>query len=306
MVRQKLCGKELLKRNMPLILMALPAVVLMFLFVYVPKFGLILAFKDYSYQEGIFGSPWIGLENFRYIFSSGEIWRAIRNTVGYHFAHTFVIQSLAIIIAVMLYMVSKKASKRYQFVITMPYLASMNIIAAVVYIFLSYDNGIVNLILEALGKDAGAWYTKPEIWPFVLVFVNAWFGAGIKSIYYYSIFMGIDKALFEAVDVDGGTWRHKITHIMLPSIIPILCLFLITDLGNLLASNFALYHAVPMDSSALYSVTDVLSTYEYRGLTMGNIGTTTALGFFTGVVQLISIQFFNGIVRKISPENSLY
>ena len=118
--------------------------------------------------------------------------------------------------------------------------------------------------------------------------------------------MGIDSSLFEAIDMDGGSWRHKIRYVMLPSIVPILCLFLITDIGTLLNSNFALYHSVPMNSSALSAVTNVLSMYEYRGLTMGNIGTTAAVGLFTGVIQLLALHLCNSVVKKISPENSLY
>lgn len=305
MVRKKLSRKEHLKKQSMLIFMALPAVILLFCFTYMPKFGIILAFQDYNYQDG-FASPFVGLDNFKYIFSSGEVWRAARNTVLYNLANIIIIHTLAIVAAIMLYMVNKKASKRYQFIITIPYLASMAVIVAIVYLFLRYDGGLVNNLLEMAGKKPVAWYLEPKIWPFVLVFVNAWFGAGIKSIYFYSIFMGVDSGLFEAIDIDGGKWRHKIRYIMLPEIVPILCLFLIQSLGTLLHGGFELYYAVPMDSSALYSVTETLGTYEYHGLTMGNIGTTTAVGVVVGVLNMIGLHTVNSIVKKVSPDNSMY
>lgn len=305
MVRAK-SKKTILKRNVPLILMVLPAIILMTMFTYVPKFGAILAFKEYDYQSGIFGSPWSGLENFRYLFSSGDLWNAIRNTVGYHIANSLIIKILEVLIAIGLYMISQKAAKRYQFVITMPYLVSFNIIASVVYLFLRYDGGIVNRMLEMFGQNPQMWYLKPGPWPYILVFINAWFGAGIGSIYYYSIMMGIDHSVMEAIDIDGGTWKHKIRYVMLPSIVPLVCLFLIRDMGSVLSSNFSLFYSIPMDSTALYNVTTVLSTYEYRGLQMGNIGTTAALGLVTGIVQAVMLHMTNGIVKKVSPDNSMY
>ena len=136
--------------------------------------------------------------------------------------------------------------------------------------------------------------------------VQVWFGAGIKSIYYYASLMGIDESLFEAADLDGATRWNKICNIMLPSITPVISMFLITDLGKLLESNFSMFYSIPMNSSALYKATDVLSTYTYRGLVTGNIGTTTALGLFTGVVTALGTLAVNGVVRKISPENALF
>ena len=298
--------RELWRRNIPLILMSLPAVTLMFMFTYMPKFGLILAFKDYNYVDGLLGSAWNGLENFKYVFASGDVWVAVRNTVLYHTANVFVLHFIALLLAIMLYVVSKKSAKRSQFVISMPYLVSMNIIASVVYIFLRYDGGIVNSLRDMMGMEAIGWYITPKIWPFLLVFVNTWFGAGIKSVYYYSIFMGIDQTLFEAISIDGGGAWCKFRHVMWPAVTPILCLFTITEMGHLLSSSLALYHAVPMDSSALYKVTEVLATYEYHGLQMGNIGTTAALGLVVGVVQLIAVQALNSIVKKVSPGNEMY
>lgn len=299
-----------IKQNIPLCLMASPALILMIMFSYMPLFGLILAFKDYTYQKGMFGSAWagkFGLDNFKYIFSTSEILLTIRNTLLYHVAFGLTVLFCGIILGILLYWVkNKKFARIYQETIQIPFMISFAVMGCVLYIFLKADGGVFNGILEQMGKESIAWYMEPKYWPFILVIVNLWFGAGMKSIYFYSAFMAIDNCLFEAADVDGAKWYHKVFKIMLPTIAPTFCILLITDLGNLLATNFALFYSLTRDSAALYSVTNVISTYEYRGLLMGNIGTTAALGLFSSVVQVICTLSINAVVKKINPDNAMF
>lgn len=306
MQKKKRNKRDIFKRNLPLCLMAAPAMIVLIMFQYVPMFGTVLAFKDFSYRRGIWGSEWVGLDNFKYIFGSGEIAITFRNTIFYHLAFTVTITSVGLLLGILLYFVkSKKLSKFYQGAITIPYFVSYTVMAYILFIFLRADGGVLNSLIEQFGGDTIAWYTEPKFWPLIIVFAQMWFGGGIKSIYYYSAFMAIDASLFEAADMDGAKWYHKVFKIMLPSIAPTICIFLIMDVGNILHTDFTLFYSLTMDSSALYSVTDVLSTYEYRGLTMGNIGTTTALGLFTSVVQVICTLSVNKIVKKINPDNAL-
>lgn len=305
-MNNKIRRKELIKKNIPLVLMSLPALIVLIMFYYMPMFGLTLAFKDYNYVDGIFGSPWVKLDNFKYIFASGDIVRTIGNTVAYHVAQTILILLAALALAILLFFVkSKRASKVYQKNIIVPYLLSYVIISYIVNIFLNSEYGLVNHLLESLGRESVSWYNTAKYWPFILTGIQIWFGAGIKSIYYYGSLMNIDESLFEAADLDGASRWFKIRKIMLPSIAPTICIFLILDLGKILESPFGLFYSVPMDSSALYSVTDVLSTYTYRGLMSADIGTTTALGLFTGVVTTVATLLVNVVVKKIDPESSL-
>ena len=298
--------KKLFKRNIPLILMSIPAFVFLIMFSYVPMFGLIIGFKDYTYRDGIFGSRWVGLENFKYIFSSGEIARTLGNTIMYHFASTFLMLVSSLVLAIMLYFInSPRKSKFYQRNIIIPYLVSYVIISYIVNIFLSSEYGIVNNWLVSMGKDPISWYTTPAVWPFILMGVQVWFGAGIKSIYYYGSLMAIDSSMIEAADLDGASRWRKIRSILIPSILPTICIFLILDLGKILESSFELFYTVPLNSSALYKVTDVLATYTYRGLMNADIGTTTALGLFTGVVTTIATLVVNAVVKKLDPDSSL-
>ena len=301
--------RELIKRNIPLLMMATPAVILMIMFNYIPMFGTVLAFKNYSVRKGIWGSDWageFGLDNFKYIFRSGEIAVTIRNTILYHLAFTITVMASGILLGILLYWVkSKRLARFYQETIQLPYLTSFAVMGCVVYILLKADGGLLNTFIEQTGGNAIAWYTEPKYWPLIIILVNLWFGAGIKSIYFYSAFLSIDKSLFEAGDMDGARWYHKIFNIMLPSIAPTICILLITDLGQIMSANFSLFYSLTMDSSSLYSVTDVISTYEYRGLTMGNFGTTAALGLFTSIVTVICTLSINKVVKKINPDNAL-
>ncbi len=299
--------KEYIKKNIPLILMAAPCMIYLFAFHYFPMFGLTTAFQDFTYRQGILNSPFVGFENFRFIFQSGEIVKTLGNTILYHLMFTVSITSLGILLGILLYYIQgKKAQRFFQKAVVMPYMVSYTVIAYIVFILLSNDKGLVNMLLGAFGVEPIAWYNTPGYWPVILLISNTWFGVGIKSVYYYASLMAIDQSLFEAAKLDGAKKRHEIFNIMLPSILPTVCVFLILDLGNILGTNFALFYSVPMDSSALYSVTDVLSTYTYRGLMNAEIGTTTALGLFTGVVTTTMTLLVNLVVKKISPENSLF
>lgn len=293
--------------NLPLLFMAAPGLVLLIMFSYVPLFGLVLAFKDYVPRDGIFGSAWVGLKNFGMIFRDGEVWNVLKNTIFYHFTYEITIFVIAIALAIMLFNVkSKKAARIYQVGIQTPYLVSMVALGAITYIFLRADSGLLNMVLKKMGAEPIAWYNEGKYWPFILVAINTWFGAGIRTIYFYSALMGIDSALFEAADVDGARWYHKVFKIMIPSMAPTISILAILSLGNLLASNFALTYAVTRNSPALYQATDVISIYAYRGLVSQEYGLTTALEMVTGLASAIGIIVTNLFVKKINPENSLF
>ncbi len=306
MLKKRPQMSEYVKQNIPLTMMSLPAFLFIVAFWALPLFGLVLAFKDFSYRRGILGSDWVGFENFEYVFTSGDIWRTLGNTVLYHLAFTVFITGTGLVLAILLYYIrGRRVQNFFQSSIIIPSLVSYTVIAYIVYILLSSEGGIINTMIENSGGTPISWYTEAKFWPFIIVLVNVWFGAGIKSVYYFSSLLAIDDSLFEAADLDGAKRYHHIFHIMLPSIAPTICIFLILDLGNILHTNFALFYSVPMDSSALYSVTDVLSTYTYRGLISSEIGTTTALGLFTGVITSVMTLAVNGLVKKINPDNAL-
>lgn len=296
------------RKLLPYWLLVLPGIIYMFIFNYVPMFGAVMAFKNYRVADGILGSKWVGFRNFKYFFESIDAVRILRNTILYNIA--FLILTgvvLAAIISLMLYEVrSKVALKIYHTSMLIPHFMSYVVISILVLVFLDPTSGVFNVIRTAFGGDKIMWYSEPKYWPFIIIFVNVWRDVGFASLYLYSALLNIDESLFEAAELDGAGKLRRIWHISIPALVPMLCIVVISRLGNILSANLGLFQLVPMESSALLSTTDVISTYIVRGLQSSNFSYTAAVGLFQGVVGLILVLISNGIIRKVSPENAMF
>ena len=226
----------------PLTAMSLPAIILVFMFSYVPMFGLILAFKDFNVRDGIFGSPWNGLANFSYLFKSNDAYIMLRNTLGYNFLFLVVGTVLNLALAIVLGLLRGKWGKKiYQTVFIMPYFLSMVIVSYLVLAFLNMENGFLNrTILPMFGIDPINWYTTEWPWPFILPLVNFWKWTGYSSIMYTAAIAGIDTQLYEAASIDGASLSKQIWHITLPSLRTLVCIQLITQVGSILGGDFGL------------------------------------------------------------------
>ncbi len=277
-------------------------------FCYLPMFGIIIAFKDYRYAKGIFGSSWCGLENFRVFLNSKEFLHVTWNTVKMNAILIVATNLAAIILAIVLYnLKSRNATKVYQTMLITPNFLSWVIAAYMVFAFLSPTNGLLNKIIESFGGTAVDWYSKPGAWPWILTIADIWHTFGMGSILYYAALMGISPELFEAVDIDGGTRWHKIRHIMLPELVPIICIKLIFAVGGIFGGDFGLFYQVPRNVGALYSTTDIIPTYIFRMMRVqGEMGISSAAGLLQSVVGFILVMATNALVRKIDPERSLF
>lgn len=298
-----------LMKDLSYTLLALPAIVWLLFFHYAPISGVVIAFENYRFTDGIFGSEWIGFKNFEYFFKSTDAWVILRNTIGYHLVIMICLNLVGgMIVALMLYEVrSRFANKLYQTSMLIPNFISWIIISYIAYLFLDpSETGILNQLLLALGKETINWYNEPVYWPFIIVFFQCWKAIGMASLYYYAALLAIDPCLFEAASLDGAGKFRQIWHISVPALMPMACIVLITQLGSLLSANFDMYYQLPMNSGALYPVTDVISTYVYRGLIQGNIGASAAVGLFQNVVGFVLILSTNAVIRKISPENAMF
>lgn len=182
------------------------------------------------------------------------------------------------------------------------------ILGYIVYAFLSQSTGIVNnSILSTLGKDAVNWYAEPKYWPFILIFVNTWKGVGYGCLIYISTINGIDPSLYEAASLDGATKWQQIKNITLPFLKPTVITLTLMSVGRIFYSDFGLFYQVPRDSGLLYSATNVIDTYVYRGLMKsGNVGMSAAAGFYQSIIGFIIVLTANGIVRKVSKENAMF
>jgi len=192
--------------------------------------------------------------------------------------------------------------------VLVPFVLSIVIISYIVFAFLSADGGILNhTILPALGLDEVDWYNSPRYWPFILVIVNAWKGVGYGSMIYIAGITGIDKGLYEAAELDGAGKMRQILNVTLPSLVPSIITLCMLSIGRIFYSDFGLFYQVPMNSGTLYSVTNVIDTQVYRMLiTVGNIGMSSASGFYQSIVGFILVFMSNMLVRKISADNALF
>ena len=297
------------RRNFRYTLFALPALIYLLLFNYLPMSGIVVAFKDYKHVDGIWGSAWVGLKNFEFFFQSSDAWRILRNTIGYSLAILICLNLVGgMIVAILLYEVRNRfANKFYQTAMLLPDFVSWVVISFIAYLFLNPTNtGILNRLLTSLGLDAINWYNEPKYWPFIIVFFQMWKAVGMAALYYYAALLNVDPSLYEAAVMDGASKFRLIWHISVPELMPMACLVLITQLGGILGSSFDMFYQLPMNSGALYPTTDVISTYVYRGLTSGTVGVSAAIGLIQGVVGLVLVIITNTIIKKVQPENAMF
>ena len=292
--------------NASLYIMTIPGVILFLIFSYLPMFGIVMAFKDYSYARGIWKSPWVGLKNFEVFFRSPDAWVITRNTLAYNISFIILGTILAIIMALALSEITNKlASKVYQTIALMPHFLSYVIVAYIAMSFLASENGVLNTqLLPALGMDPISWYSEPKYWPFILFFVKNWKGIGYSSIVYLAAIAGINPEYFEAASVDGASRFKQIIHITLPSLKSMIVILTIMSLGGIFNADFGLFYNIPMNAGLLKPTTNVLSTYIYAQ--KSNVSFATAAGLYVSLVGFAMVMTVNGITRKFDPDSSLF
>ena len=296
------------RKFLPFYLMALPGIIYLIINNYMPLVGLQVAFKRFNYGKGLGGSDWNGLQNFEFLFSSNSAERLIRNTLLYNIAFILLGIAVGVAVAVLLNEVrQKRALKTYQTGILLPYLMSMVIISYLAYVFLSTNTGVVNGLIRRLGGENINWYNSPQYWPGLLIFINLWKNLGFNMILYYSSIVGFSQDYYEAAELDGATKWQQIIRITLPLLRPTIITLLILQLGQIFRSDFGLFYQVPMNQGALFEVTDTIDTFVYRALLKTpNIGMSSAAGFIQSVVGFVFILAANGVIRKLSPSDSLF
>ncbi len=298
-----------IKKYWPLYLMFVPGLIYLIINNYIPMTGIVVAFKQYNLKGGLYGSPWIGLSNFEYLFKTKDAWIMTRNTIGYNLVFIVLGTVLAIAVAIILNEVKVKSAKQlYQTLILIPYLISMVVVSYLVFAFLSDGNGFVNKsILPLLGIDSISWYNEAQYWPFILVIVNIWKTIGYNCILYYATICGIDHSLYEAAVVDGANRWQQVCNVTLPCLKSTIIILTLMSLGNIFRSDFGLFYQVPMNSGTIISTTQTIDTYVYRGLMQtSNIGMSSAAGVYQSVVGFILVLTANFVVRKVDSESSLF
>jgi putative aldouronate transport system permease protein len=288
--------------------MMFPGLVYLLINNYLPMLGVIIAFKNVNYSIGILKSPWVGLSNFKYLFSTRDAFVITRNTLLYNGSFIIVNTIAAIAIAILLNEIKNRyLSRLHQTIVLLPYLVSMVIVGYLVYAGLSPDTGFVNKsILPALNIEPISWYTEPKYWPFILTSVNLWKGIGFYCVIYLATIVGISRDYYESAMLDGATKWQQIYHITLPLLKQVVILMVLLSIGRIFYSDFGLFYQVPMNSGTLFETTNVIDTYVYRALLqLGDIGMSSAAGLYQSFVGFTLVLLSNFVIRKISPQNAI-
>ncbi|MCY9663507.1 ABC transporter permease subunit [Paenibacillus alginolyticus] len=295
------------KRNQELFVMSLPAILYKLIFNYLPMLGLVIAFKQYRYDLGIWGSEWIGFKNFEFFFKSDNAFTVTRNTILYNMSFILLTLVFALTFAILLNEIPRKWIKLHQTTLFLPYFLSWVVVGYIVFGFLDHKNGFMNVMLQSLGDQPIKWYEQAKYWPFIIILTQIWKGVGFSTLIYYAGILSIDSSYYEAAKIDGASKWQMIRKITIPLLTPLIVILLIVAIGNIFRADFGLFYFIPNDTSFLYNATDVIDTFVYRSLrVVGDVGMSTAIGLYQSVVGFILVLLSNWIIKKINSDNALW
>lgn len=299
---------SILKDSKTLLLMCLPAVVFFVIFSYLPLPGIYIAFTNYNFKDGIFGSPFVGFKNFEFLIKSGKLWDLTKNTLMYNLAFIIIGNILQITLAVMLNEIRSKWFKKVsQTIMFLPYFISVVLIGAIAFNILNYDTGALNTVIREAGGNPVKIYSNAGIWPFIIIFCQMWQSTGYGSVVYFASICGIDSSMVEAAEVDGANNWQRIRYIILPSLKPTFIILLLFALGGIMRGNFGLFWNLVGNNSQLFATTDIIETSVYRMMmSQNNFATSSAVGLYQSVFGFGLVMLSNWLVKRIDPDYALF
>lgn len=313
-MRKKINLKELLLSyfaQWDLQLMVVPGLLLLFIFAYIPMWGVLIAFKDFSLHKGFAESAWVGFDNFKEFFSDPSFFVIMRNTLGISLAKLVFGFPAPIILAVMINEVRSSGFKKvFQTISYLPHFISWVIVGGLVSQLLSAETGSFNTALQSIGllDESVNWLTIPKYFWTILVSTNVWKGVGYNSIIYLAAIAGIDPGLYEAASIDGAGKLRQMFQITLPCIAPVITIYLILAISNILSAGFEdiLLLTNNGQNAILRSVSEVIDIHVFRyGIQNMRFAYATAVGVFRSLVGVILLLMANSFSRKVS-ENSFF
>ena len=299
-----------LKKSRTLLLMLLPAAVTIFIFASLPMGGMILAFKNFNYKDGIWGSPWTKgiFDNFKFFFLSGKAFSVTANTFLYNLSFIAVNTFFAVLFAVILSEAGNKYFKKLtQSAIFLPYFVSWVIVGTIAYNLLNYENGVVNGILGMLGLEPVNIYANGPAWRIIIVLFNAWKSVGYSMVVYLAAVTGVDMQLHESAKIDGANIFQRVRHVTFPAILPTVVTMVLLDVSKIFRGNLDLFYQLVGKNGALYDSTDVIDTFVFRSLLeTSDIGMAASAGFYQSILCFVTIMLVNGIVKRVQSDYALF
>ncbi|MBQ9863163.1 MAG: sugar ABC transporter permease [Lachnospiraceae bacterium] len=298
-----------------LLMMVAPTALWLILLRYIPMAGIVIAFKKYkvytpkpSLVNNIINSKWVGLGNFKFLFTSSDTLLVLRNTVGYNLLWIALGVIISVSFAIMINEITSKfVAKTYQTMMFFPFFLSWVVVSYFVMALLDPTSGLIVKAQIARGLTPTEWYHDYKPWPVILTICNLWKNMGYQTIWCLAAITGIDKSQYEAAAIDGASKWQQIWYVTIPNLRNMVIILLIMDIGKIFNSDFGLFYSVPQNSGTIFRTTQVLDTYVYRALMNSqNIGMSTAASLFQNAVGFVLIMITNTMIRKIDPDSALF
>lgn len=289
--------------------MCIPALIVLVMFAYIPMGGIWMAFTKYNVRDGIFGSEFVGLQNFKYFFtnSTGMGWKVIYNTLYINFFGLIFGTIIPIMIAICFNEIRGKIFKKVtQSAMFFPYFLSWVVVGAIIYAFFSNSTGAVNKMLTDMGLSTVRWYAEKKYWKTIIIVADIWKWCGYNSIIYMAAMTNFDKSLYEAAEVDGANRFKQIIHITLPLIKPTVVVLSLMSIGRIFFGDFGMIYGIVGNNALLYDEVAVIDTYVYSAMRSLGFSYTTAIGLFQSVMGLILVTLSNKLAKKVNDGEGLF
>ncbi|BBH24448.1 sugar ABC transporter permease [Paenibacillus baekrokdamisoli] len=295
-------------RNRVMFVMIAPTLLFFLIFAYLPMVGIYYAFTNYSFEGGLFGSEFIGWQNFRFLVESGSLWALTKNTMFYNLAFIMVGNMLQLTCAIFLAEIPGRLFKKTaQSAMFLPYFISFVLVGAFVFNLFNSENGVINTLLHQLGLAEYDFYMHTAPWKYIIVFFNLWKGLGYGTVIYLAAIMSIGDEYYEAAKIDGANIFQRIRSITIPMLIPTFILLVLLSLGGILKGQFDLFYQIVGNNGLLFEATDIIDTYVYRSLAVNfDIGMGTAAGLYQSFFGLMLVLVVNYIIRKTREDYALF
>lgn len=297
-----------MKKNRVLYLMCVPAIFLLIMFAYLPFAGIWMAFTDYNVVDGIFGSEFVGLDNFKFFFlNNSTSWKVIYNTLYINFWGLVLGTIVPIMIAILLNEIRRKRFKKVtQSIMFFPYFLSWVVVGAIIYGLFSSEVGVANNVLQMLGMERISWYSEPKYWKPIIILFNVWKWSGYNSIIYLAAMANFDASLYEAAKVDGANKFHSILYLTLPMLKPTVIILTLMSVGRIFYGDFGMIYGIIGNNPVLMDEVSVIDTYVYQTMRTMGFSYSTAIGLFQSVMGLILVTISNRMAKKVNEGEGLF
>jgi len=297
-----------IRKNYGSYILALPAIIYVFIFSYCTLPYMFTAFQKFSFKTGLFNSQFVGFKNFQVFLKSSRAFQVTWNTVKLNFLFILFGTVVSVFFAIVLYEISGRLFKKLnQTIFVFPRFLSWVIVSYVVYALFATERGLVNKTLEALGMSKVGWYNTPDPWTWIMVGLRIWKDAGINTVIFLAAITGVDPSYYEAAYIDGATRFQRIMRVTIPLIMPTVMTLTLLSIGKIFYGDFGMIYAIIRDNGVLYPSVDIIDTYVFRLLRRtGDPAQAMAVGLIQSVLGFILVLTTNWIARKRFEEGALF